>query len=180
MTSEHPSFKLVRKADSSLMQVIAVLLRIITFGRNKMFLTDFITTLGCTVYTPICWDHPEKTVEDHVERLAVLKHESVHMRQAKKLGRFKFTLMYLCWPLPAVYAIGRRTLEEEAYVESIRTEVKYFGVDILKELDLKTIYTGYFLGPDYFWMCPFKSHVYAWYDDTIAQIQREVNVPVAN
>jgi hypothetical protein len=180
MTAEHPSFKLIRKADSSLMRFIAVFLRIITLGWNNIFLTEFITTLGCTIYTPTWWDHHEKTLEDHVERLAILRHESVHMRQAQKLGRFKFTLMYLCWPLPAVYAIGRRKLEEEAYVESIRTEVQYFGVEVLKELNLKTSYTGYFLGPDYFWMCPFKSHVYAWYDDAIAQVKREINAPMAN
>lgn len=55
MRSEFSSFKIVWKKDSWLMKFIDGFLRVITLGKQRSFMTDYITTIGYTVYVPDSW-----------------------------------------------------------------------------------------------------------------------------
>ena len=83
---EFPDFHIIKKEDSRLMKLIDVCLKIISFGQMKTFMTDFITTLGSKVYIMERWESVAL-----IDRIAILRHERVHMRQARRYGRFLFS-----------------------------------------------------------------------------------------
>lgn len=162
---EFPDFKVVNKSGSWLMKAIDVSLKVITFGQMKQFMTGFITTLGSTVYVPDGWD--DKPVES---RLGVLRHERVHMRQAKRHGRFLFSLMYVLLPLPTVFAHFRKKFEQEAYEESLRALQEYYGDSVLKNPGIRSAMIDHFTSAEYFWTWPWKKSIAKWYDDTVARL----------
>src|SRR3972149_9289554 len=111
---EFPGFLIKKKTDSRMMRAIDLFLKIITFGQMKKFMSSFITTVGEVVYVPDNWDG--KTEQN---RMIVLRHERIHMRQAKRYTRPLFSFLYLFFPLPTVFAYFRMRLEREAYEESM-------------------------------------------------------------
>ena len=159
-----PTFRIIRKEDSKLMRVINVLLRILTFGGQKMFMMNFTTTLGNTMYIPTLWDHwPEEV------RCIILRHEAIHMKQAKKYWRPFFSFLYMFFPLPFLFAYFRMKFESEAYEESIRASYDYFGMKCFTPV-MRERYVSYFTSSDYLWMWPFKGRVEAWYDTFCATL----------
>ena len=68
-----PDFKIVEKSSSTLMKIIGILM---FFAPG--FMTQFLTTLGDTVYVPsLSWAE---------SNLPCLIHETVHMYDNKRLG----------------------------------------------------------------------------------------------
>lgn len=165
---EFPDFEIKPKAESRLMKAANIGLRIITFGAMKTFMTDFITTVGETVYVPAGWDN-----KDDTSKASVLRHERVHMRQKRRYGSFFFFLRYFCWPLPAVWAIGRRNLEQEAYAESLRAYVDYYGLKALDDVTTRDYIIGHFMGANYFWTWPWRKSLNAWYNKLVETILHE-------
>lgn len=165
---EFPLFEIRPKQDSWLMKAFNLGLKIITLGAMQTFMTDFITTLGETVYVPVGWDD-----RSDARKASVLRHERVHMRQKRRYGSFFFFLRYICWPLPAVWAIGRRDLEQEAYGESLRAYVDYYGMRALSDADTRERIIEHFMGHNYFWTYPWRKSLNTWYDDLADTIRRE-------
>ena len=163
--SEFPGFKLIPKRESLLMKTINVLLKVITLGQMKDFMDNYTTTLGQKVYTPSDWDD-----YSYVEKLSIVRHERVHMRQAKKYGRLLFSLLYLLAPLPVGVAYFRKKFEQEAYEQSLRTAHQYLGPASLND-KRKEFILSQFTGSSYFWMWPFKRDLERWYDSTVEKIK---------
>lgn len=161
LRAEFPQMRLKRKSDSWLMHTIAGLLRFITFGVMDTFMTDYITTVGFTVYVPDSWASTSA-----IDRVIVLRHERVHMRQRVRYGMFLFSLLYLLFPLPIGLAYFRMKFEREAYAETLRAQVDLLGDrgrrQVLSPKSERDI-IGHFTGPAYFWMWPFKKSMRAWY-----------------
>ena len=163
--TEFPNFKLVQKSESKLMQIIDVFLKIITFGQMRSFMRDFVTTIGTTVYVPSRWDTwpvPSK--------MAVLRHERVHMRQSRRYGRVLYSFLYLFFPLPVGLAYFRMLLEKEAYEESLRAYVEYYGLQIFKDGEVKDSMVKHFTTAEYFWMWPFRKSLEKWFDDVVDRL----------
>ena len=80
--TEFPEFKIVQKTNSNLMTVIALFLKILSFGQNKEFLTTYITTIGNTIYVPDDWNF-----RPWQPKYIIIRHERIHMRQNKKYGK---------------------------------------------------------------------------------------------
>ena len=161
---EFPDFEIIEKKDSTLMKVIDVCLKVITLGQMNKFMTGFITTLGQKVYVTDSWKQGSL-----IRQSEILRHERVHMRQAKKYGRFLFSFLYLMVPLPAGLAYFRKKFEQEAYEESMRALYEYLGVGAFVHHNREAIITQ-FISANYFWMWPFRKNVEAWYDDTAKKI----------
>lgn len=162
---EFPNFEVVRKSDSRLMSVIHTLLMCISFGQMRTFMVDFVTTLGTTVYVPTKWETwpvPSK--------MAVLRHERVHMRQAKKYGRVLYSFLYLFVPLPIGLAYYRMLFEKEAYTESLRAYADYYGVDSLRGGASRNSMVRHFTTAEYMWMWPFKKRMEKWYDNEVSKL----------
>lgn len=166
--AEFPGFEIVAKENSTFMKVLDVVLKLITFWQMRTFMTKFVTQIGSNIYTPKGWD------ERHaLSRAATFRHERIHLRQQKRYGSFMFTLRYLCWPLPAVLALGRRDIEMEAYVESIRARAEYFGDATLDDHDYREHLVGHFLSSNYFWTYPFRRKLETWYDAAVVIVRAE-------
>ena len=164
---EFPDFKLVKKTDSKLMILIDVLLKVLTFGKMKKFMNQFITTLGNTVYVPDDWDDSSSS-----SKAITLRHERVHMRQSKKMGRFAFSIAYLFLPVPVLFAAYRRKFEMEAYEESLRAYNEYYGKKFFTPA-LKEHVVKHFTSAEYFWMWPWKESIEQWYDNVVEEITKE-------
>jgi hypothetical protein len=163
-TKEFPDFKIIHKKDSRLMKLINVALQLITFGKMKSFMTDFITTLGTKIYVNEKWDSLSP-----LGKAIVIRHERVHMRQAKKYGRLLFSILYLVVPFPIGIAYFRKKFEQEAYEESIRAAHEYYGDRIFtNEMREKTI--SHFTTAEYFWMWPWKKDLNRWYSSIIKKV----------
>src|SRR6186713_717979 len=87
---EFPGFRIVRKNDSRFSRVIDLVLKILTLGAQRRYLTDYHTVIGSTLYVPPDWDdHPWQS------RYVTLRHERIHLRQFRRYTRPGMTLLYL-------------------------------------------------------------------------------------
>jgi len=162
---EFPDFEIIEKEKSVLMKFIDAALKIITFGQMKLFMTGFITTMGNKVYVPSSWENATIT-----SKAEIIRHERVHMRQAKRHGRFLFSVAYLLVPFPLVFARWRKKFEQEAYEESLRAIYEYHGEKAFTPA-LKENMIAHFTTAQYFWMWPFRKSIEAWYDAAIEKVK---------
>lgn len=168
--AEFPDFKLVAKSDSRLMKVIDRFLKIITFGTQKYFMLTYTSTIGCTVYFAKNWAN----IPDY-RKERCLRHERVHMRQAKKWTPFLYAILYLFVPLPVCFAWFRMKFEMEAYTETMRCVCLQEGREALLDPKFKMYVTIQFLEGRYFWMWPFKGYINRWFDKTVKSILENTN-----
>jgi len=156
------------KRSSRLMKTIDVVLRIITFGLMRSFMTSFVTTIGATVYVPDGWDKRDSKL-----RAVTLRHEMVHMEQERRYGSLLFRLLYL-FVLPGGLAFYRAKFEKEAYTESLRGLVQVYGVRVLDNDEYRDYVLHHFTSAEYFWMWPFRKSLLRWYAGVVQQLREEL------
>lgn len=164
ITKEYPEFELRPKSSSALMKVINVILKVITFGLMKNFMSDFTTTIGYVVYTPTAWDGWSER-----GKIAILRHERVHMKQRKEKGGFWFSVSYLLLPFPILWAYYRMKYEMEAYEESMRVLWEYQGERAFTA-DYRFRMVRHFTTAEYFWTWPWRKRIECWYDGFVKRI----------
>jgi hypothetical protein len=169
MTREFPAFRIVPKRQSTLSKLIDVGLRIVTLGSQRAFMTHYHTVLGSTLYTPLCWDSTPD-----LDRLIVLRHERVHLRQRRRLSFPVMAFLYIVPFFPLGLAYGRARLEWEAYEETLVATAELRGIGAIRSADLREHIVRRFTGADYGWMWPFRSAVERWYDDAVRRIEAEM------
>jgi hypothetical protein len=103
------------------------LVMIVTFGGNRRFKYDYLTTLGNRIAVPMeDWERIlNSPYAPHIK--GVIEHELVHVRQFRKygfgnvwLGMVTMGFCYLLLPLPVGFAWCRWKLEREAYLVSLQ------------------------------------------------------------
>jgi len=157
ISAEFPSFSLHYKKDS-------LLLRMIGFFAGASFMSSYVTTLWSqTVYLPSNWDG-----YDDDTKCSLLRHERVHMRQARKLTYPLFAFLYLCVFFPIGLAYCRARFEMEAYTESLQAD-KDYGDDY-SSAEKKAWLVGQFTSGAYGWMWPFAGMVGKWFDEAVASL----------
>jgi hypothetical protein len=171
MRREFPRFRIVKKRESSLSRVIDVLLRVITFGAQREFMTRYHTVLWDTLYVPDRWDDTPD-----VARLITLHHERIHLRQRRRYGDIVMTFLYLAPFFPLGLAYGRARIEWEAYVETIRATAIYRGRDAARSTELREHIVRQFTSGAYGWMWPFPKVIGRWYDAALAELDRTAEV----
>ncbi len=159
---EFPDFKIIQKSESKLMKVLNFLLLVISFGQTKEFMTRFTTTLGTKVYVTDSWD-----TDEAASRISLLRHERVHMRQARKYGRVLFSFLYLLVFLPVGLAYFRMKFEKEAYEESVRANVELHGTYRVLSPEYRNWLASQFTGSGYLYTWPFKKSIDSWVRKTI-------------
>jgi hypothetical protein len=166
MTREFPGFRIVPKCESPLSKLIDLGLRVVTLGSQRAFMTHYHTVLGSTLYTPSSWDSTPD-----LDRLIVLRHERVHLRQRRRLSFPVMAFVYLIPFFPLGLAYGRARLEWEAYEETLVATAEVRGVRAIRSPDLREHIVRRFTGADYGWMWPFRSAVERWYDRAVEAIE---------
>lgn len=166
--AEFPEFRIVYKRASKLSLLIHCGLVLVTLGGQRGFMTEFYTVLGDTLYVPDCWD-----ALGGDDRLILLRHERVHLRQRRRYGMLGMALLYLLPLFPLGLAYGRARLEWEAYRETLRATLEHKGRDAVRDVALRERIVSRFTGPAYGWMWPFRRDVERWYDSFLAELERE-------
>lgn len=172
-----PNLKIAYKNQSTLMKVLGTIMFF-----NKGFMTDFITTIGSTVYFP----SEDFVKQDGYGSVVTLMHELVHVSDAKKYSSFLFGLGYcfpqilsilslflffVSWkialplvvlfalPLPAYF---RMYFERRGYFVSAYANYKLYKKLNMSSIDSdmssdKAFFAQQFTGSDYYFMWPFSS-----------------------
>jgi len=165
---EFPRFKLVYKNDSLMMKAIDVFLKVVTFGKQNRFMTNYTTTIGYKIYVASNWDSKLSEM-----KLIILRHERVHLRQMRKYTPIIFSLLYL-FCLPTVFAFFRKAMEQAAYEESLKARLEIYGKESLSQ-QYKNHVVSQFTGSSYFWTWPFKKSIESWYDNTVEKVCKELD-----
>lgn len=168
LKAEFPNFCIRAKRGDWLSHTIDWALRLVTLGGQRHYLTRYHTVIGDTLYVPETW-----TELSDLDRVILLRHERVHLRQRRRYGGALMTFLYLVPFLPLGLAYGRARIEWEAYTETLRATAELRGLDALKSLELREQIVRRFTGPDYGWMWPFRRTVEGWYDRVVAALLAE-------
>lgn len=155
--AEFPSFRIVPKEASRFCRLIDVVLRVVTLGAQRRFLTHYHTVIGATLYVPPDWER-----RSWQEKVVTLRHERVHLRQFRRYGRVGMTLLYLLPLLPIGLAWGRARLEWEAYAETLRATAEVLGEEAASDPRLHDHIVRQFTSGAYGWMWPFPRAVRGW------------------
>jgi len=174
ISAEFPTFRIVPKSDSPLMHVIDHGLRAITLGRQSRFLTEYHTILGSVLFVAPSW-----VDMDERDRMVLLRHERVHMRQSKRLGILGMAFLYLIPFFPIGLAYGRAKLEWEAYKETLTATMELHGLQAACSATLRVRIVDRFTGPDYGWMWPFRKSVESWYDEFVGELRQSASAPLS-
>ena len=162
---EFPDFQLVEKSRVWWMYVIGVVLRVLSLGSMSTFMSTYTTTIGRRVYTPSRWEYLSLS-----QKRLTLRHELVHMRQAKSYGAVRFALLYLFVPFPVYWSRWRAKFEKEAYAESMRLRAERYGAVALHAASVREPILENFLTGKYLWMCPSRIEMLAWYEGVVADL----------
>jgi hypothetical protein len=165
LAAEFPRFRIVPKRGNALSLAIDWALRIVTLGGQRQYLTRYHTVIGDTLYVPETWE-----AMGDIERVILLRHERVHLRQRRRYGGPLMTFLYLVPFLPLGLAYGRARIEWEAYTETLRATAELRGAEAVQDTQLREQILARFTGPDYGWMWPFRSVVEGWYDRVVREL----------
>jgi hypothetical protein len=166
IVAEFPSFELLWKRDSRLQRAIHVLLAVVTFGGQRVYLTGYYTAMFGKLWVPSRW----ATLPD-LDRYVLLCHERVHLRQRRRMGDVGMAFVYLVPFFPLFLAYGRARIEWEAYTETLRATAEVYGVEAAARL--RGAIVARFVGGDYGWMWPFPRTIHLWFDDVMARLTAE-------
>lgn len=142
-----------------------------TFGRNRYFLTRYVTTIGPVIATPAGSTPSEAT----------LRHELVHVRQFRWLGLgsawlgvLPMLVLYVL-VLPIGFCPGRFFFELHAYAETVRVESRWlYGTwDTGLRERIQQIVDEYLTGAAYGWpmppLRPIRRWAYQWLERRAAR-----------
>lgn len=164
-----PNLQVKYKDQSLLMRILG---KVLFF--NPTFMTQYVTTLGNTVYLP----NKQYATQYPEDAITVFIHECTHMHDEQKLGKISYTLGYMfpqllfvvmwlllflvSWkivlplsllflaPLPAPW---RAYFEQRAYFVQMLVNSKIYGADPVKD---GTLFAGWFRNGNYYFMWPFE------------------------
>ena len=163
--------KIAYKDESILMKVLS---KVLFF--NKRFMTDYVTTVGSTIYFPSReWERKRKAIGQY--RLnALIAHEVTHVLDMRDMGRYRFVWDYLFPQGMAVFGLlslaafwnvwmlafllffaslykwpsrGREAIEVRGYAASLAA--LYWDLGIVYEDDPEWVISQ-FTGPAYYYM----------------------------
>ena len=167
-----PIYTIVQKSDSWLMRAIGTFLKVVSFGQNTTFMTDFVTTINHTIYVPTAYSIWRQETRD-----AVIEHEKVHIAQADKYTFLFFAFLYVCMFFPIGLAYFRMKFEQEAYAVTLKCYYASYGAAYIQLPEVKASMVSYFTGPSYLWTWPFKKSIETWYDATVQGILASAVAP---
>ncbi|MBL8600766.1 MAG: hypothetical protein JNK72_02480 [Myxococcales bacterium] len=166
MASQTRPIKIVPKANDRLQRAIDWALRVVTLGGQDRYLSEYVTTLGRTIYVPEGWGETPP-----IEQYKILRHELVHVAQFERYGWVGMVLVYGVVFLPMGLAWGRARLEWEAYAETLRVTAEVEGLAAAQSPRLRASIVSRFTGPDYAYMWPFPRQVAGWIDAELRMLE---------
>lgn len=165
ITFEFPGFRVLRKDHAAGQRVIDLVLKIVTFGAQRRYLTTYQTTIGQTVYVCADWDRLPAS-----QRYITMRHERAHLRQFRRYTLPLMALLYIFVPLPVGLAWFRAKFEKEGYAETIRAAAEVYGLSHVLQPSFRDHVVRQFTSGAYGWMWPFRRSMERWYDSVVATL----------
>ncbi len=162
---EFPGFRLIRKDRAPSQRALDLVLKIVTFGAQRHYLSAYQTTIGKTVYVCCDWDDLPAA-----QRYITMRHERAHLRQFRRYTLPFMALLYIFLPLPIGLAWFRAAFEKEGYAETIRAAAEVHGLQYVTRPSFRDYVVSQFTGGAYGWMWPFRGSVERWYDRVVATL----------
>jgi hypothetical protein len=169
LRAEFPALRLVHKEHDPFSRLVDRLLKLVTFGAQREYLTRYTTVLGSTIYVPTSWGE-----RGDADRYITLRHEAVHLRQALRMGRVVMALVYALPIFPIGLAYGRARIEWEAYADTLRAIAEVHGLAYARSPAVADHIVKQFTSAAYLWMWPFPGQVRAWIARELDAIEAEV------
>jgi hypothetical protein len=169
LRAEFPALRIVHKERDVLSRAVDRLLKLVTFGGQREYLTRYTTVLGSTIYVPTSWGE-----RGDAERYITLRHEAVHLRQARRMGRIGMALLYALPILPVGLAYGRARIEWEAYADTLRAITEVHGLAYARSPAVTEHIVRQFTSAAYLWMWPFPGQVRGWIARELEAIAAEL------
>ncbi len=94
--AEFPTFRIVPKRGHWPSRAIDLALKALTFGGQRSYLSRYHTVIGNILYVPPTWE-----AMSDLDRVILLRHERVHLRQRRRYGAVLMTWLYLMPFFPA-------------------------------------------------------------------------------
>jgi hypothetical protein len=160
---EFPGLRVVSKEGDALSRLVDLLLKIATLGAQREYLTRYTTVIARTIYVPLEW--PKRSP---AERYVTMRHEAVHLRQAKRYGIVAMSFLYAIPFFPVGLAYGRARIEWEAYAETFRAAAEVWGPRRARAMREHVLLQ--FTSGAYLWMWPFRAQVNAWIDEVLSTL----------
>lgn len=165
LAEDYPGLRIIAKERDPFSRLLDLALKVVTFGAQRRYLTDYVTTIGRRLYLPRGWSE-----RDPRSRYVTLRHEAVHLAQFARWGLVPTALLYLVPILPLGLAWGRARLEWEAYAETFRATAEVFGLEAARSPALREHVVRQFVSGAYGWMWPFRRQVEGWIDELLAEL----------
>ncbi len=115
---------------------------------------------------------PDLEAMSDLDRVVLLRHERVHLRQRRRYGLFLMTLLYLIPFFPLGLPMDGRASNGRRTRETLRATAELFGLEAARSPRLRTHIVQRFTGPEYGWMWPFERSVQAWYDRALENLSQ--------
>jgi hypothetical protein len=162
---EFSDFQIMPKSESRSMRFIGFFLQILSLGKNKSFMKEYESTINHTMYTGESWNG-----YSDIDKIVLIRHERVHMRQQKLYGRFVYSFLYMFTYFPLFFAKYRTEFEMEAYEEQMRAMVQYHGTASILRPDFKIFIIEQFTTSAYLWAWPFQDSIEKWFNEAREKI----------
>jgi hypothetical protein len=163
--------RVLRKRECRSQRWIDRALRVVTFGAMRTYMSEYVTTIGTTIYLPDRWEQVPPG-----RRWETLEHELVHVRQFERYGLLGMAVRYLLLPAPMGLAWCRARLEWEAYAVTLRCVAELEGIEAARSAALHDEIVRRFTGPDYGYMWPFEATIRRWIERELQSIARALAV----
>jgi len=169
LEAEIPGFRIMAKQRSRLHRIIDRILKVVTFGKMRWYLDGYHTTIRKTVWVTSTWER-----KDPDRRYLTLRHEAVHLRQFRRYTLPGMFFLYVFIPLPLGLAWFRAHFEKQAYAETILATAEVYGMDAVRDPELRAEIINEFVGPTYGWMWPFRKSMERWYDRVLTEVESKL------
>lgn len=158
LREEFPGLLILPKEEVWHQRFLDWLLKILTLGAQRHYLTRYTTTLGTRrIYVPTGWKEMS-----FASRYVVLRHEREHLRQFRRYTFVGMALLYIFLPLPVGLSYFRYRFERAGYEETIRAAREVYGRGYVTDPEFQEGIVRQFTTGAYGWMWPFSRQVRRW------------------
>lgn len=175
-------------------EALGWIIYVLSFGRNRGFVTDYLTTIGPVIGIPRSWGSypfPASTSKEEAgRREAILEHEAVHVGQFRRfgfgsawLGVLPMFFLYVLLPVPIGFAYFRWRFEREAYAVGIEAQLRLERSLGLRDRELAVSRsfqieraTEQLSGKSYFFAWAIRSQVERWFELNVEHFT-QIDVP---
>lgn len=142
---------------------------------KKLKWFNFTQTIGTNIWLAEDWN-----CYNSRHQMITLRHERIHLLQFQKYGLIGMIILYLFLFFPIGLAYFRAKFEREAFAESMKAKIEYYGITTEVQDSSRKTYLRNLTGSAYLFPWPFKKVILNWFaEDWIKAVDERNALNVA-